>query len=209
MNKQLIVDPVNCLCKLALLKFYPDDTKLRFSDNIIELQKPSNYLLTGVTRFYYQDKRDDIHLLYQPIAKFITWYIGQSYDDEHFFTKIANNAINGLKKLQETYSKHKNINNVIFTLELFITYLKKYVNGTLNIDELYNSDEILINNGMGDIIKNDINNERLIQISNMLELLNNEYQNKNLNHYIDSINALLEIRDEEFKNIVLQNNTFL
>lgn len=75
-GKKQILDPLSCLCKIGMLSYYPEGTKISIIDNIICLQEPDN--VQWIKRKYYGDEKNDISTLYNPVLKAIEWYILQS-----------------------------------------------------------------------------------------------------------------------------------
>lgn len=73
--RRQILDPLSTLCKIALLSFYDNGSRLSISDNIVEIQKSDNK--QWIIRTYRRDNKDHISLLYNPILKAMQWYIFQ------------------------------------------------------------------------------------------------------------------------------------
>ena len=72
-NRKQILDPLSTLCKIALLSFYENGSKISISDNIVDIQRSSNK--QWIIRSWQGDNKDNISLLYNPIFKAIQWYI--------------------------------------------------------------------------------------------------------------------------------------
>jgi len=72
MRKQ-ILDPLSTLCKVALLSFHENGSKLSISDNVIDIHKPDRS--QWFTRRYRGDTKENISLLHNPINKAIQWYV--------------------------------------------------------------------------------------------------------------------------------------
>ena len=99
-----ILEPLNCMIKLALLSFKQKNTKISICNNRIDYQTFN--LFQGAMRWTNGDKRSDLHNLYEPIKKALKWY--NIYNKKINF--IFSLSINGLKLLKQTY-QDENTNN--------------------------------------------------------------------------------------------------
>lgn len=104
-NKNLILEPLCVIFRLAILKYKPPSTKLSIKDNSIIYQE--NTYDQGFIRMMEGDCREDLHNLYHPILKCIQWY---SYDDYKF---IYDECITGLSILNSVYDRNSTIRHTI------------------------------------------------------------------------------------------------
>lgn len=116
-NKNIILDPMSCLVKLALLSFYDKGTKISIYQNRIMFNEPG--ILQGTYRFFNGDGKEDLHNLFNPLQKSIDWYWEKDNDEINFLFK---NSINGLKSLKKSYGDNFMIQHVI---DYYITILDK------------------------------------------------------------------------------------
>jgi hypothetical protein len=203
-GKNCILDPITCLCKLALLYFYPD-AKLRINDNALEIQEPSVY--RTIVRIKYSDSREDIFYLHQPIIRAIQWYLHTNEKNAQINEDTKNNIINitkfaikGLVELQKTYK----CGNVVLTLQYYIIILQNAIAGTFNEITTYQIEDSDVT--IAEKIKQDF--QELNDISNMLNSAENQKNNpEKLNNYLNFIRNSLEIRDTNFRKIVVMINT--
>ena len=79
-ENHMIIEPLSCLIKLSLLNFYPEGTKLNVQDNQLLFNEPTMY--QGVIRYFYNQGREDLHNLFNPIDKAIEWYTEYNEDIE-------------------------------------------------------------------------------------------------------------------------------
>ena len=102
MNRNLILEPFNCILRIILLNYKLEGTKISIQNNSIQYNDPSFY--QGILRSIYGDNRDDIHNLYSPILKAFEWYNTiDSKMNKYFFEKL----IIGLECLKNVYNfKH-------------------------------------------------------------------------------------------------------
>ena len=98
MNRNLILEPFNCILRIILLNYKKEGTKISVQNNSIQYSDPSLY--QGILRSIYGDNRDDIHNLYAPILKAYEWYNTiDSKMNKYFFEKL----IIGLNCLKNVY----------------------------------------------------------------------------------------------------------
>ena len=104
-EKNLILEPLTVIFRLAILKYKPPKTKLSIKDNSIIYQE--NTYDQGFIRMMDGDTREDLHNLYHPILKCIEWY---SYDDYKF---LYDECITGLNILNSVYDRNSTIRHTI------------------------------------------------------------------------------------------------
>jgi len=121
-QKDIIIDPMSCTIKLAVLSFYPPGTKISIFNNKIHFNSPT--ILQGTIRYFKSDNREDLHNLFNPIQKSIQWYWNEK-DEGIVYLFIL--AINGLKILKHSYPSHSTIQ---YTLDYYINLLvRKEIDG--------------------------------------------------------------------------------
>jgi hypothetical protein len=196
-DKNIIIDPMSCLIKLSILKYYPIGTKISIGDNMITILDPG--LLQGTFRFIKGDGREDLHNLYVPLIKSIEWFWNK---DDNEIKNLFDFAINGLEILKSSYP----INSTIcHTLDLYIHHLTTKQTKTFqNKDVNYNSSSI--NNEIHDYVQH-LWNQREIHI--IIELLL-EYEkkikdNKNEKHILESILNLTNAKELKLKDFLKQH----
>jgi len=104
-EKNLILEPLCVIFRLAILKYKPPYTKLSIRDNSIVYQE--NTYNQGFIRMMEGDTREDLHNLYHPILKCIEWY---SYDTYKF---LYDECIIGLNILNSVYDRNSTIRHTI------------------------------------------------------------------------------------------------
>ena len=104
-EKNLILEPLCVVFRLAILKYKPPYTKLSIKDNGIIYQE--NTYDQGFIRMMEGDTREDLHNLYHPILKSIEWY---SYNDYKF---LYDECITGLNILNSVYDRNSTIRHTI------------------------------------------------------------------------------------------------
>lgn len=209
-DKTYILDPLTSLCKLALLYFMPDGTKLRISNHILYIQEYN--LMQGAIRRINGDNRKDLSNLNTPIIKIAKWYILETderiaYTDDKLFNSIntiASYAIKGLKKAQNTtYAKDISIRIII---QYFINILTDTCNGFLNEEYIVQSSAD--GSILTDTIKKNFDAHTFNSIAKMLVDADQPHMStSNINVLIECIHKLLINRDLEFANLMKELNT--
>lgn len=120
-DKNELLDPFSTLCKLALLSFHNEGTKISVDNNRIYFQDPG--VSQTITRWYNNYRREDLHQLMNPIKK-----LEEMYDvfSEPGFQYIIGLAIEGVEKLNKTYlttNKRTGTSVVLHSLEMYKTLL--------------------------------------------------------------------------------------
>ena len=209
-DKNYIIDPLTSLCKLALLYFMTDGTKLRISHHILHIQEYG--YMQGAIRLINGDNRRDMSNLNTPLLKVIKWYILDS-DERIIFANdklsdsiriITSYAIKGLKKAQTiTYSNDLSIKII---LQYFINILTDTLAGAWNEDSVIKT--TTDGSILTDTIKNNFDPQTINSIAKML--VDADQQNispSNVNVLIECIHKLLINRDTDFSNLMKELNT--
>ena len=177
-----ILDPMSCIITFSLLSFHDDNCKLSIHNNFIVIQKPNN--VQGIIRWYLNDRRGDICELCHPIEKALEWYGNKDYDIED----ILKEAINGIDKLKECYSKENNTQIIIHALLHYKSIINKKLNN-ISYTNLNESDDLKKSNIFKKIwSKNDL--ECVTHFIKEIKIAKEE--KKEYEYYIKSIYCLLE-----------------
>ena len=194
-DKNIIIDPMSCLIKLSILRYYPHGTKISIGDNMITILDPG--LLQGPFRFIKGDGREDLHNLYVPLIKSIEWF----WDKENKEIKhLFDFATKGLEILKASYP----INSTIcHTLDLYIHHLTTKQTKTFqNKDIEYNSS----NNEIHNYIKQLWNPREIhIIIELLLEYEKNNKEKKLEKHLLESILNITEAKEVKLKEYLKQH----
>ena len=71
-ERNLILEPLSCLLKIALIQYKDCGTKISVDSNSLFYQEPTIY--QGVMRSFRGDKREDLHNLCKPLLQCLEWY---------------------------------------------------------------------------------------------------------------------------------------
>lgn len=199
-DKTYIIDPLTSVCKVALLDFMPDGTKLAIDHHTLRIHE---YTYTQwLERMKNGDSRRDISNLNAPFLKAIKWYIldgeekaniddelGESIRTIMFFT------VKGLKKLQNfTYQDDIGV-------KIILQYFVNLFTDALN--DIWREESIVkINDGNSIVsgqIKNNYNADNIKQIAAMLtDASKMEKSHKDVQALINCSHELLKNRDAAF-----------
>jgi hypothetical protein len=192
-DKNIIIDPMSCLIKLSILKFYPVGTKISVNDNAITILDPG--FLQGTVRFFKGDGREDLHNIYIPLIKTIEWYWNK-YEDNKEIKVLFDYAVNGLEILKSSYPVNSTI---CHTLDLYIFHLTTKQTKTLQNKDIIDTNNSTNNstNIIHDYLKQ-LWSQREIHI--IIELLL-EYNNSE-KQILQSILNLTAAKEEKFKDFL-------
>ena len=212
----IILEPLQTITQLALLKFCPIGTKITINNNLLELQLPS--YTQGIVRWYNNDNKDDLFYLFNACKRFGLFYkelkeqkqLYYTNDDEILETNLYDLLIecakDGLNKLIETYSRIDKV-SILHTLQLYKLILDNETLETSPKSETTdNIDNIFIN------IKNIYSNEEIHIIHNTIQILlrcdirNNP--NSEVNSYIYGLNQLLNPTYSNIKKWITEHIIF-
>ena len=180
-NKNLILEPLCVIFRLAILKYKPPYTKLSIKDNSIIYQEPSYD--QGFIRMMEGDTREDLHNLYHPILKSIEWY---SYNDYKF---IYDECVSGLNILNSVYDRNSTIRH---TISHYISVIQ--MNDSENIREDVDINPVI------DKLKEIWTKEEINSAISLLKLI---HEDINRDIYLDSMELILHNK-EQFINDLLK-----
>lgn len=220
-DKKYIIDPFNCLCKIALLYFYPNKTRLSISNHVLYIQEHIYY--QGLQRLINRDIRTDISSLNLPIYKFLKWYIldGPEKIEMHQqmqsdMRTIVKFAILGLKKMKDTIYSNDD------TLQIVLQYLITMMNYA--IENKWDEDQIVkstYTNILSEKIKHNIDSnvvdsvcKNLVDANTLTKKIddidpNSKNIKDNVNILTTCVHDILKLRDTAFIDLMKQITTTL
>lgn len=210
-DKSYIIDPLTSLCKVALLHFMPEKTKLAIYHHVLYVHDYSCY--QWIQRKIHGDSRIDMSNLNAPFIKAIKWYIidntekisvDKEFDDS--IRTITEFAIKGLSKLQNcTYNTDSAIKII---LQYFINMLRDALNNNWNEDNYVKIDGHT--NILSDKIKKNFDVQTINTISKMLiDATKMENSHDDINALVACSHTLLINRDTLFVKLMKDTNTTL
>tara|TARA_B100000963_G_C22613589_1_gene666136 strand:- start:1226 stop:1921 length:696 start_codon:yes stop_codon:yes gene_type:complete len=131
-----VLEPFSTLLKLAIISYKNDGTKIAIYKNKLYIQEPG--LTQGTSRYMYGNSREEIHHLLKPLMRCINLY---PIDDNPELKQIYNQAIEGLKKLKESYNNESS--TVCCTIDLYIQILNNAVEeNSVHVDSFEKSQNL-------------------------------------------------------------------
>jgi hypothetical protein len=193
-DKNIIIDPISCLVKLSILKFYPIGCKIHISDNMISILEPT--IIQGAYRFIKGDNREDLHNLYVPIIKAIEWFWEK---DNIEIYNLFDYAVSGLENLKLSYPSNSTI---CHTLDLYIYHLTTKQTKTYQNKEIKYKNPDTENNEIHNFVKT-LWNKRELHI--IIELLLEYNSKQNEKHILDTILTLSNAKESKLKDYLKEH----
>lgn len=193
-KKTMILDPLTTMFRLSMISFKPIGTKLSVYKNTMNYVEPGAF--QGVYRWTFGEGRDDLHNIYRPIQRFLSWY---SKDDETI-SKLIQFSIQGLQKLSESYAQDSIIHH---SIKLYILMLES----KKSIDDC--PDEKEVNNQIYESFKGLYKKNEITLLVEMLELSNRENDEEKVCSFLQSIDTLLQVKERRIHSIVVESSTIL
>jgi hypothetical protein len=184
-EKNLILEPLTVIFRLAILKYKSPNTKLSIKDNGIVYQE--NTYDQGLIRMMEGDTREDLHNLYHPILKSIEWY---SYDD---YTFIYDECITGLNILNSVYDRNSTIRH---TISHYISVIQ--MNDCENIIEDVDINPII------DKLKEIWTLDEIKSAISLLKLIHDDI---NREIYLDSLELIIQNKESFIHNLLKKIST--
>lgn len=219
-KKTYIIDPLTTLCKVALLYFLPEGTRLAINNHVLTIQENTQY--QWLERLTNSDNRFDISQLNSPIIKAIKWYIVDNseiaeLDDESIenIRTIANFTILGFTKMQqETY---KNDQSMGIITQYFINLLNDALIDHFDeskcmqsICQKSNQPTSEYSGALSDIIKKSFDSQTIHNIAqNLSDAESFKESTEKVNALTNCIHQILIDNDRKFVNLMNNINTNL
>ena len=195
-KQEQILEPLTCIIKLGILYLKEDGTKLQIIGNSIHYHSPN--MLQGTSRWINGDNRNDLHNLSNPIKIALEWYIPQQNTD---ISNLFSYAVNGLRKLGESYD----IENVSSLIGNTISHYINLISTALEKQSIVKT----IETGNESNVYKDIWTPDEISIINKLFhiAVAKKDSNDNYEHYIKSIQSILNDKDDKIRKIIYKKTT--
>lgn len=196
MEKNTILEPIESITRIILLKYAPENSKLSLYNNKVIIQEPSYF--QSLSRTYWKDSREDLYFLYQVIYKFIFWYIlipnGNILNGSKEIRILSKLLIDALTKLQNTYK----IGNIVLTLQFYKNLVSDALRNNIGTDKLPNIN--ITNDSLIDDIKlkNLWRPSELEQLINLLDKCEDTKNKDDIETYINGLNGMLESKNKNF-----------
>lgn len=209
-NERQMVDPICAMCRIILLNFKGNNTKISFCGSAISLQEPT--ITQGIFRYYNGNCKEDIFELFYVVIHIITWFLtpvgklpnGKSHDENFIkeLKKMTRYMCVGLQRLQNTYR----YGNVVITLQYYINMLEAGLNGTFDIRHLPHClvEDVWIDTPLRDQVINLWDYERIHRVCTIYEdcfqevSKNSKMKEEIICGYLSAIEQLLTSYERDF-----------
>ena len=185
-KQNTILEPIQSMISLSLLSYYPKGTKLSIYKNALLINE-SNFT-QGIVRWYYMDSKEDIHLLFSVIKRFLMFH---NIDDHKCFDLLRKRSITGIQCLIDTYESSDK-DSIIQTLKHYQFILDNY--------KVFQNSDLLDNNPREQVFKtiNSIYDDTFYNfISIFMNYIENETNHEHRKSYIESIISFLKPKQEQ------------
>jgi hypothetical protein len=200
----MILEPLQAIIQLCLLSISPIGTKLSIHENVLNLQIPS--VIQPISRWYYNDSKDNLFYLFQVIKRFIKWYNpGVNKNTPltlDLYLLIIKMSCKGLDNLLKTYSSHEN-NTLTQVINMYKNLLE-YCDAT-EIDNIFNNDKIINIDEIFEKIIFIYPPQLITIIYNSLSLLEKEENIDNITNYVNGLNIIMYSNNKNLKNWIKNN----
>jgi hypothetical protein len=204
-NNCQLLEPLCCIIKLSMLNLKEEGTKLQIVSNSIKFQEPD--ILQGTSRWLNGDTRSDLHNLCNPIQIALEWYNPSDTNDLRY---IYGKALKGIDALGVAY----NINTVSSLVGNTIAHYRILIHR-----ELDKTDKTNKHKGVDETSNESVNEpehkyknlwtkDEIKIIKSLLEIaVNKKEKNEDYHHYLDSIENILDDKDNKIREILIKSNT--
>lgn len=124
MRGNVVLDPYTAVCKLALLDFYPEGTKLVIEDNDLTFSRPTSAATVwrSICSLFVDTQsysRNSLFNLRKPIARAVTWY-------RQVCPTVFRHACKGLERLIDIYDRTGDGGNASETLRYCLLTMREH-----------------------------------------------------------------------------------
>jgi len=196
-KQSTILEPIQSMITLSLLSYFPKGTKLSIFKNNLLLNEST--MTQGVIRWYNQDSKDDIFLLFGVIKRFLMY---NDITTHGCYDLLRKRTIIGLQCLIDTY-EFTDKEAIIQTLKHYQFILENY--------KIFQETDMLANSPREQIFQtiNTIYDKSfydfILQFFTYIESTTNPEARK---HYIDSLICFLKPKSDVIHRWILENLTF-
>lgn len=175
-ERNLILEPLSCLLKIALIQYKGQGTKISVDSNSLFYQEPTIY--QGMMRSFRGDKREDLHNLCKPLLQCLEWYDRKDPIYNYFYEQCRL----GLLTLKDSYSTESTIHHTI-------THYIGIVEGSVGAGSIEDSENPIIEH-----LKGAWTSKEIQVVHDMLHLIDGSNDN---DIYLKSLISIIEHKEEK------------
>ena len=185
-KQNTILEPIQSMISLSLLSYFPKGTKLSIYKNSLLINEAN--FTQGIIRWYYMDSKEDIHLLFSVIKRFLMFH---NIEDHECFDLLRKRSIIGIQCLIDTYESSDK-DSIIQTLKHYQFILDNY--------KVFQNSDLLDNNPREQVFKtiNSIYDDTFYNfINTFMNYIECETNSEYKKAYIDSIMNFIKPKQEQ------------
>ena len=175
-ERNLILEPLSCLLKIALLQYKECGTKLSVDSNSLFYQEPTAY--QGFVRTFRGDRREDLHNICKPLLQCLEWYDRTLPIYDYFYEQCRL----GLLRLKDSYSAESTIHHTI-------THYIAIVEGSVGAGSIEDNENPII-----DHLKDAWKKDEIKLVHDMLRLIDKNQDNE---FYINCLISIVEHKEKD------------
>ncbi len=201
-EKRVLLEPMTTLGRLALLSFYPSGTKVSISANKVELIGPS--IFQPLFRWHNGDTRQDLHNLYGPIIKFMSWY-DPSNPEIQFIVDVS---LRGLVNLCDTYEENSTIAHSLLLYHSLLSAYRRNERPSPPIPIPDWDRELNAGNPIYGYMRGHWSSRQQTMLYDILkELVETPVTSPSHASYIKTLDDLLSMKEQELRSYILKATT--
>ena len=196
-KQSTILEPIQSMITLSLLSYFPKGTKLSIYRNNLLIHEST--MTQGVIRWYYQDSKDDIFLLFGVIKRFL---MCTEISKHPCYDLLRKRTIIGIQCLIDTYE---------FTEKEAIIQTLKHYQFILENFTVFQETDLLTNTPREKIFQtiHEIYDKTFYDfILTFFQYIEGTPQPEARKHYIESLQCFLKPKSELIHRWILENLTF-
>lgn len=207
-NRNNILEPLSTLIRLCMIYYEEEGVKIGINYNRIYIYRYN--IFQGTLRKIYNESRENLHNLHNPILKATNWYRSECLEINYIFEY----SILGLKKLKDSYKSQSIISH---SLSHYSEILQQGLNN-YNQD-IENNNEYLKNNDFnqddiqkGSLYKSLIGIWNYRDIQTVYNLLKNLEENNSESTkwiHLKTLDNLISFKENQVNQIIINNSTIL
>jgi len=193
--KTFILDPLSVIIKLAILGNKPIGTKIMIHNNVIYFQEPG--MFQSFCRYVYNSNKTDIQYMYNPIELACLKFLSKEYlSKKPRIKQLFINALNGLKKLMETY---KNTSIIVLCLNYYYAIIMNHMEGSPQENIFFkDNNSYLYTKNLINALNSQWTDEKIKVILDIITFLNNN----NMSNNVKSLENIMEANDKTSEYII-------
>lgn len=196
-KRNLILEPLSTILKLAILTYKESGTKISIHDNAIQYSEPS--VMQGLYRGLHGDNREDLHNICNPLKKSLEWYprTDESYEI------LYRLCLKGLETLNKAYDTNSTIHH---TIQHYIGLLESEPKSGEKVqDKSEKSEEDKPENPLIDELRDIWSREEIAIVSDLLGLCESLESERDI--YLKSLIHIVESKERQVYEYIQKSAT--